>query len=246
VLALRDFFLYHYQVKRTAGKRRLSRYAGRTAVLAKISQNNSTMPIDFAPAQRHLLQADPVLAKIVSRYGPCVLRPQRQYFVALAEAILSQQLSVKASATIFRRFRETLDGRITPEKILPLTDAQFRAIGISRQKTGYLRDLAMKWRDGIIAPHRFAKMSDEEVIAALTQVKGIGRWTAEMFLIFSLLRPDVLPVDDLGFRRAVQIAYKLRKLPESKRLTQIAACWKPYRSIATWYLWANLDNKPFG
>jgi DNA-3-methyladenine glycosylase II len=204
------------------------------------------MPIDFAPAQQHLMQADPILASIISRYGPCALQPQRRYFVALTEAILSQQLSVKAAATIFSRFKEKLGGRITPEKILPLTDAQFRAAGISRQKTAYLRDLAAKWRAGVIAPRRFARMSDDEVILALTQVKGIGRWTAEMFLIFSLLRTDVLPVDDLGFRKAVQIAYKLRKLPDAKRLAQIAAGWKPYRSIATWYLWASLNNKPLG
>jgi DNA-3-methyladenine glycosylase II len=108
----------------------------------------------------------------------------------------------------------------------------------------YLRDLAAKWNDGCINRRRFARMSDEEIIAALTQVKGIGRWTAEMFLIFSLLRPDVLPVGDLGFRKALQITYKLRKLPEAKRIEQITAKWKPYRSIGTWYLWASLDNKP--
>ena len=135
---------------------------------------------------------------------------------------------------------------MTPEKILQLTAPQFRAVGISRQKTAYLRDLAAKWQNGIFALRGFTKMHDEEVIAALTQVKGIGRWTAEMFLIFSLLRPDVLPVNDFGFRKAVQIAYKLRKLPEAKRLTQIAEPWRPYRSIASWYLWASLDNKLLG
>jgi DNA-3-methyladenine glycosylase II len=202
------------------------------------------MPVDFSQAELHLSQADSVLSTLISRHGPCAIRPQREYFVALTEAILSQQLSVKAAATIFGRFKEKLRGRIAPEKILRLTAPQFRAAGISRQKTAYLRDLAAKWQNGAIAPRRFVKMSDEEVIAALTQVKGIGRWTAEMFLIFSLLRLDVLPVDDLGFRKAVQAAYKLRKLPEAKRLTEIAACWRPYRSIATWYLWASLDNKP--
>jgi DNA-3-methyladenine glycosylase II len=202
------------------------------------------MRLDLIQAQQHLAQADPVLASILARYGPCTLRPQRQYFVALAEAILSQQLSVKAAATIFKRFKENLGGRVMPENILQLTDAQFRAAGVSRQKTAYLRDLAAKWLDGVIAHRRFAKMQDGEVIQALTQVKGIGRWTAEMFLIFSLMRPDVLPVDDLGFRKAVQIAYKLRKLPSARKIEQIAASWKPYRSIATWYLWLSLDNKP--
>jgi len=202
------------------------------------------MPFDFSQAQLHLAQADPVLAAIISRHGPCKLRPQKKYFMALAEAILSQQLSVKAAATIFNRFKEKLGGRVTPEKILQLRLPQFRAVGISRQKTSYLRDLAAHWQAGLLTPRQLVKMNDEEVIAALTQVKGIGRWTAEMFLIFSLLRPDVLPVGDLGFRNAVQRAYGLRKLPEAKRLTQIAAGWRPYRSVATWYMWASLDNKP--
>lgn len=202
------------------------------------------MPVNFSQAQQHLSHADPVLAEIISRHGPCTLQPQRQYFVALAEAILSQQLSVKAAATIFKRFKEKLNGQVTPEKILQLRLPQFRAVGISRQKTSYLRDLAENWQGGRLAPRRFMKMNDEEVIAALTQVKGIGRWTAEMFLIFSLLRPDVLPVGDLGFRNAVQRAYGLRKLPEAKRLEQIATNWRPYRSVATWYMWASLDNKP--
>ncbi|MGH7600161.1 MAG: DNA-3-methyladenine glycosylase family protein [bacterium] len=209
-----------------------------------LEQNIFNMHFDLAQAQRHLSQADPVLTSILARHGPCTLRPQRQYFVALAEAILSQQLSVKAAATIFKRFKEKLGGRVAPENILDLTDAQFRAAGVSRQKMAYLRDLAAKWQDGVIAHRRFAKMRDDEVIQALTQIKGIGRWTAEMFLIFSLMRPDVLPVDDLGFRKALQIAYKLRKLPSPAKIEKIAESWKPYRSIATWYMWASLDNKP--
>ncbi|MCG3118188.1 MAG: DNA-3-methyladenine glycosylase [bacterium] len=204
------------------------------------------MLLDFVQAHDHLSQADPILAGIISRCGPCGLQSRQagKYFVALTEAILSQQLSVKAAATIYRRFKAKLGGRVTPNGILKLTAPQFRAVGVSRQKMGYLRDLAGKWQNGAIASRRLAKMSDEEVIAVLTQVKGIGRWTAEMFLIFSLLRPDVLPVDDLGFRKAVQRAYKLRKLPEAKRLAQLAEPWRPYRSIATWFFWASLDNKP--
>jgi DNA-3-methyladenine glycosylase II len=200
--------------------------------------------LDFAQAQQHLSAVDPALTVIIARHGPCKIRPARPYFVALAEAILSQQLSVKAAATIFTRFKERLGGRVTPDVILKLTPSQFRAAGISRQKMSYLRDLAAKWNNGAIDHRRLTNMSDEEVIAALTQIKGIGRWTAEMFLIFSLLRPDVLPVDDLGFRKAVQIAYGLRKLPEAKKIEALAEKWKPYRSIATWYLWASLDNKP--
>lgn len=192
----------------------------------------------------HLKKADATLAKIILRYGPCTLTLTRRYFYALVEAILSQQLSIKAATTIFRRFRELLVGKIAPLNILQLTDAQFRGVGISRQKMGYLRDLAQKWSDGHINHRRFAKMSDEEIIVALTQVKGIGRWTAEMFLIFCLGRLDVLPVGDLGFRNAVKRAYGLRQDPRPTKIEKLAEVWRPYRSIATWYLWASLDNKP--
>lgn len=199
---------------------------------------------ELAAAQRHLRRADPVLAYIIDRCGNCTLQPDRRYFAALVEAILSQQLSVKAAATIHARFKNLLRGQVESAGILQLTDAQIRAAGISRQKMGYLRDLATKWQDGLLHGRRLARMTDAEVIAALTQVKGIGRWTAEMFLIFSLSRLDVLPVDDLGFRNAVKKAYRLRKLPEAKRLQQIAEKWRPYRSVATWYLWQSLDNQP--
>ena len=151
---------------------------------------------------------------------------------------------MKAAATIFLNFKRTLNGKISADAILSLSGEQFRAAGVSRQKMGYLRDLAEKWRNGQIDHRRFKRMSDEEVVAALTQVKGIGRWTAEMFLIFSLCRPDVLPVGDLGFRTALKRAYRMRKLPESKRISALAECWRPYRAIATWYFWASLDNKP--
>jgi DNA-3-methyladenine glycosylase II len=200
--------------------------------------------MNFSAAEKHLRRVDPVLAKIMKQQGSCALKPDRRYFQSLVEAILSQQLSVKAAATIFGRFRDLLAGQVLPGAILSLRDEQFRGAGISRQKTAALRDLSVKWQNGLVNPRRFQRMSDEEIIAALTQVKGIGRWTAEMFLIFSLCRLDVLPVDDLGFRNAVKKAYGLRKLPEAQRLTTLAEKWKPYRAIATWYLWASLDNKP--
>lgn len=199
---------------------------------------------NYSAAEKHLRHVDPVLAKIMRQHGRCRIQPDRRYFQALVEAILSQQLSVKAAATIFARFQGLLAGRILPGMIMELQDEQFRGAGISRQKMSYLRDLSSKWQLGFINPRRFAYMNDEQVIAMLTQVKGIGRWTAEMFLIFSLRRLDVLPVGDLGFRNALQKAYGLRKLPEAKRITTLAEKWKPYRSIATWYLWASLNNKP--
>jgi len=191
-----------------------------------------------------LKNADPTLAKIISQHGQCTLKLDRRYFRSLVEAILSQQLSIKAAATIFRRFKELLNNKVEPAGILQLADAQFRGAGISRQKMGYLRDLAQKWSDGHIKHRRFTKMSDEEVIAALTQVKGIGRWTAEMFLIFCLGRLDVLPVGDLGFRNAIRRAYGLRRDPKPEKIERIAEAWRPYRSIATWYLWASWDKKP--
>ncbi len=199
---------------------------------------------NFTAAENHLRRVDPVLAKIIQQHGKCVIKPDRRYFRSLVEAILSQQLSVKAAATIFGRFQELLAGQILPATILQLRDEQFRGVGISRQKMTYLRDLSSKWQADFINPRRFAHMNEEDLIAALTQVKGIGRWTAEMFLIFSLCRLDVLPVGDLGFRNALKKAYGLRKLPEAKRITTLAEKWKPYRAIATWYLWASLDNKP--
>ncbi len=195
-------------------------------------------------ATAHLKKSDPILAKIILQHGACTIKLDRRYFRALVEAILSQQLSIKAAATIFRRFKELLGNKIEPVGILQLADAQFRSVGISRQKMGYLRDLSQKWSDGHIIVRRFAKMSDEEVIAALTQVKGIGRWTAEMFLIFCLGRLDVLPVGDLGFRNALRRAYSLRRDPKPERIQKIAESWRPYRSIGTWYCWASWDKKP--
>src|SRR5512145_1148131 len=199
---------------------------------------------DYSAAVAHLRRADPVLAKIIAQYGPCSLRLDRRYFRLLVEAILSQQLSTKAAATITARFYDVLQRQIVPAAILELRDTEFRSAGVSRQKTAYLRDLAAKWRAGAINPRRFARTPDEEIIAMLTQVKGIGRWTAEMFLMFALGRPDVLPVDDLGFRNALKYAYRLHKPPDAKRVHALAEKWRPYRSIATWYLWASLDNKP--
>jgi DNA-3-methyladenine glycosylase II len=199
---------------------------------------------EYSAAVAHLRRADPVLAKIIAQYGPCSLRLDHRYFRLLVEAILSQQLSTKAAATITARFYDVLQRQIVPAAILELRDTDFRSAGVSRQKTAYLRDLAAKWQAGAINPRRFARLPDEEIIAMLTQVKGIGRWTAEMFLMFALGRPDVLPVGDLGFRNALKHAYRLRKLPDAKRTHALAEKWRPYRSIATWYLWACLDNKP--
>jgi DNA-3-methyladenine glycosylase II len=194
------------------------------------------------------MRRDPVLAAIIRRHGPCGLAAARQrfdHFAMLVRAIVFQQLSTKAASTIHGRLMTLMPGeRPTPEALGIVTDDQFRAAGISRQKAAYLRDLAQKIAEGIVPLEDVDTMSDEEVIVSLTRIKGIGRWTAEMFLIFRLLRPDVLPVDDLGILNAIQRAYGLRKRPKPDRVRKIGEAWRPYRSVASWYLWRSLDNEP--
>lgn len=205
-------------------------------------------PPDFAAARRALMRRDPVLAAIIRQHGPCGLgavRDRFDHFAMLARAIVFQQLSTKAATTIHNRLLESLPGAaMTPAALAAIDDAQFRAAGISRQKAAYLRDLAEKVAAGTVPLDQVDSLPDDEVIAALTAVKGIGRWTAEMFLIFRLQRPDVLPVGDLGIQNAIQKAYRLRKKPTPDRMRRLAAAWQPYRSIACWYLWRSLDNEP--
>ena len=196
-------------------------------------------------AIEHLRKRDRTLRRIIDDIGPCRLAPQKGHFSALCEAITSQQLAVAAAATIFRRFRDLFPRRTpTPDRLLALDDTDLRAAGLSTQKIKYIRDLAGKFADGSVPYRRLGRMDDEQVIESLTQVKGIGVWTAHMFLIFVLNRPDIWPVDDLGIRRAVQIQYKLDDLPTADELTTRGARWRPYRSIAAWYLWQSLGNKP--
>lgn len=192
------------------------------------------------------MRRDPVLAAIIRRHGPCGLgavRDRFDHFAMLARAIVFQQLSTKAATTIYNRLLENVDGGIpTPAAIASLSDEQLRSAGISRQKAGYLRDLCDKVTAGAVPLETLDGLSDEEVIAALTQIKGIGRWTAEMFLIFRLQRPDVLPLGDLGIVNAIQKAYGLRKKPTPDRMRKLGEAWRPYRSVASWYLWRSLDN----
>lgn len=164
-------------------------------------------------------------------------------FHSLAESILYQQLNGKAAATIFKRFTDAAGDPLTPEGILALSDAQMRAVGLSKQKTSYLRDLAEKTKAGLLEFDKLPTLSDPEVIEHLVQVKGIGVWTAHMFLMFTLRRPDVLPTGDYGVQMAMKKHYRKRKLPKAKDMEKIAKCWAPYRSIACWYLWRSLDIK---
>jgi DNA-3-methyladenine glycosylase II len=204
-------------------------------------------PPDYARARRLLLRRDPILAALIRRQGPCGLAAAQRadHFSALVRAITFQQLSTKAATTIHGRMVALMpNGVATPEGLAALTDAQLRTAGLSRQKTAYLRDLCEKVSTAVIDLESLEALDDEEIIAALVKVKGIGRWSAEMFLIFRLLRPDVLPVGDLGILTAVQRAYRLRKRPSPDRLRKIGEAWRPYRSVASWYLWRSLDNEP--
>lgn len=200
---------------------------------------------DYAKARRVLARRDPVIRDLMRRFGECGLaRTQRtDPFRALLHAIIAQQLSTKAAATIEARLAALFDGRPTAAAIAATPDDRLRAVGISPQKLGYIRDLCARTVDGSLALDALQGLPDDDVIAALTSVKGIGRWTAEMFLMFRLHRPDVLPVGDLGIVKAVQRAYKLRLAPTPVRLTRLGENWRPYRSVACWYLWASLDNK---
>ena len=194
-------------------------------------------------ATEHLKQSDPVLAAIIERVGPCRMQFGDPTFHALAESILYQQLNGNAAATIFDRFAALAGDPLTPKGILKLTDAEMRGVGLSRQKTAYLRDLADKTAAGLLEFERLPELPDEEVIAHLTQVKGVGVWTAHMFLMFALRRPDILPVGDYGVQAAIKKHYKKRKWPKPAVMLKIAEPWAPYRSIACWYLWKSLDMK---
>jgi len=193
-------------------------------------------------AEIHLKRADPILARIIGEVGPLRMTRRPERFQALARAIIFQQLAGAAATAIYNRFVKQIGGGRfpTPAQVLAATDDAMRAAGISRGKALYLRDLAAHVRDGVLNFHRFARMDDEDIIVDLTRVKGIGRWTAEMFLMFNLHRPDVMPGGDLGLRNALAKAYAMEKPPTPKQLVEFAERWRPYRTAAAWYLWQSL------
>jgi DNA-3-methyladenine glycosylase II len=214
-------------------------------------------------AVTHLKRSDPVMRAIIERIGPCRMRFGRPEFHSLAEAIVYQQLNGKAAETIFKRFVALAGEPLKPEGILHLSDEKMRGAGLSKQKAAYLKDLATKTASGSLDFTQLPDLPDEEVIAHLTQVKGIGVWTAQMFLMFTLRRENVLPTGDFGVRMAMyrhyldrqrsQVAKKKAaakkagkreiKLPTPEQMEKIAASWQPYRSVACWYLWQSLDAK---
>ncbi len=188
------------------------------------------------------------MAAVVKRVGPCRFEIDRGGgpYASLVEAIMYQQLAGAAAVAIFRRFRERIGRRhARPQDIGALSDAELREVGLSRQKIGYLRDLTARVQDGLPL-HRVHRMDDDRAIDTLSRVKGVGRWTAHMYLMFRLGRLDVLPVDDYGVRKAMQKAYRMRQLPKPERMERIAEPWRPYRSVASWYLWRSLDTKLLG
>lgn len=197
-------------------------------------------------AVNHLKKSDPVLRAIIKRVGPFRMEYGPPEFSSLAESIVHQQLNGTAAATIFARFVALAGEPLTPEGVLKLTDEQLRSVGLSKQKSAYLKDLAVKTEAGLLDFKRLPELSDEEVIEHLTQVKGIGVWTAHMFLMFTLRRPDVLPTGDYGVQMAMKKHYRKRKPPKPKDMEKIARVWAPYRSVACWYLWRSLDIKTVG
>jgi DNA-3-methyladenine glycosylase II len=205
-------------------------------------------PTEYERARRLLMRRDPVLRGAITRIGPCLMaeRQRNDHLTALVGAIVSQQLSTKAAATIFGRFTALFPENQIPnaEAIAAQSDSALRAVGLSGQKVSYLRDLSARIADGRLNLDELERLPDEQVIERLTSVKGFGRWTAEMFLMFRLHRPDVLPAGDLGIVNAVQRLYKLRKRPDAKRILKIGEAWRPYRSVASWYLWQTLRNEP--
>jgi DNA-3-methyladenine glycosylase II len=194
-------------------------------------------------AKRALARSDPVLARVIQAHPRIALEPRGEPFHTLARAIVGQQISVKAAASIWARVC-ALAPRMHPEEIAEARHVGLRACGLSQRKAEYLADLARHFLAGTLHPSAWERMDDEAVIAELVQVRGIGRWTAEMFLMFNLLRPDVLPLADLGLQRAICIQYFKGRTVSLRSMRRVAEGWAPWRSVATWYLWRSLDPIP--
>jgi DNA-3-methyladenine glycosylase II len=194
-------------------------------------------------AKRALSRNDPVMRDVIRSRPKVFLVRRGEPFLTLARAIVGQQISVKAAQSVWDRV-VACAGAVTPEGILLKKPTELRACGLSDRKTEYIVDLARRFAEGLVHPYRWDEMSDEEVIADLVQVRGIGRWTAEMFLIFNLLRPDVFPLDDLGLQKGIRVCYFKGRKVTLARMRKLGESWRPWRSVATWYLWRSLDPVP--
>lgn len=190
----------------------------------------------------HLTRTDPVLSTIIAAVGECRIQYREPNFESLVRSIVYQQLSGKVASVIFGRLAQAAGGGLTPAGILKMRPVRMRSLGLSAQKTAYIRDLARHTRDGQLVFEELPELSDGEVIERLTMVKGIGEWTAHMFLMFALRRLDILPTGDLGIRTAIRKAYGLEELPKPVEMSVIAEAWRPYCTVACWYLWRSLDG----
>lgn len=204
---------------------------------------NPSLPAYWTKAKKHLSATDPVMANIIRRYKGETLQGKGDPFQTLARAITGQQISVKAADAVWNRLFAGFSD-FTPAALLAGTEEEMRGHGLSRQKVVYMKDLSRYFHEGMAEEHLWGGMTDDELIASLTSIKGIGRWTAEMFLIFHLLRPDVFPVDDIAVLRAIEIEYFGGEKQTPKFHKAHAEKWRPYRSVATWYLWRTLDPVP--
>jgi len=200
------------------------------------------------PSQKEILQHfdknDAIMAQLIRESGPIKLKRNRNYFKVLCNAIIGQQISVAAADAITIRFNKLFNGNSpTSKAVMQLGDSDLQKVGLSKQKVAYLKDLSFHFHEKILRPHRLHHMNNDEVIRQLTRVHGIGRWTAEMFLIFSLNRPDVLPIGDLGLQLSLKKLYRMRKLPTIKRMQSIGKKWNPLETVGTWYAWRAQDEK---
>jgi DNA-3-methyladenine glycosylase II len=194
-------------------------------------------------AKRALARRDPVMARIMREHPKVFLARRGEPFLTLARAIVGQQISVKAAQSVWDRLAACV-GEVTPQGVLARPRPRLRACGLSDRKTEYIADLAQHFVEGAIHEHRWPEMPDEEIIAELVAVRGIGRWTAEMFLIFNLLRPDVFPLDDLGLQKGIRVSYFKGRKVSLRTMKRLGETWRPWRSVATWYLWRSLDPVP--
>jgi DNA-3-methyladenine glycosylase II len=195
-------------------------------------------------AKRALARRDPVMGAIMRGHPGVYMTVRGEPFMTLARAICGQQISVKAAQSVWDRVCICLEQKISPEAVVAADRKHLRACGLSDRKTEYIADLAQHFVDGKIHARHWPQMSDEDIIAELTDVRGIGRWTAEMFLMFNLLRPDVFPLDDLGLQKGIRVAYFKGRKTSLKRMKKLGETWRPWRSVATWYLWRSLDPVP--
>ena len=206
----------------------------------------SFTPETIDAALKHLRQCDPVMADVIRRVGAFTLKPKRGRFESLVRSILAQQISTAVARSMLKKLQQRVaPNRITPEGLCRLSADDLRALGLSRQKASYLLDLTAKVSDRSVRLHQVHRMDDEEVIAELLPVKGIGRWTVQMFLIFCLGRVDVFAPDDFGLRSAMQKLYGLSEMPKRAHAEEIASVWHPYATIASWYLWRSLEHQEF-